>query len=734
LGVNDDLACFVASSYYIYSPYSFAILRNGVQPFYFSYYALSPVYLGVFIYFIEHDAVWPLPILGILSVMMNSGIQNFLLSNILLLTYLLYHLLFSKGRKKYVRKGVLWLLVVLISNLWWILPLFSSFYQPYSEMVPNYDFRKLFVETSKWSGWSYVLRNIISSWFAFYNTNPLGITSTAIVPMFTFLSLMFLDRYKDKNYLFFVFLTIFSISMMLGNQSPFGFFYRLLIENPLFAVFLPFDPGKWSLFYSISLAVLVGFSLNNIKSKKFYKNMVTYKVICLAFIVIVALPSSLVASSELYSFLEPVKVPRYYQEAHDWLSSQEDLFRIFVIPSPYFQTYTKYSWSPHVSADVALRALPKPLIYNVPPNILPGSDIYNTIVKKLLSNESDVSDILKVIGVLNARYILIRQDLDSSYSFPSLHTERLELIKNRFLSLKNIKVYTFNNLIFLENPEYIPFIYAAKVVFLVYGNESVLFSLASVPWIHFNESAFFFVENLSKSDLAFVLPHADFVFVSSLSSIIGHDSLQDIISRYSIYPIYEVPFTSNYYFTPEGNYYIYISKEVSESRNQISLKIDNSTLYFDKYILGPIYFKNGYHLLNLTGFYNSRARVFLLPQKLFDLNFRSLVSQLSLKIVDLNEFKVYVKNEDNIKPKFIIIGTQGDGWVAEDQGEYLRKIPVNKIATAFFIDSNHEMLRIYYFPTSLMKIGLFLSLISFILICYLVIMNKFRCFKKGSHS
>jgi len=314
--------------------------------------------------------------------------------------YTLVYSLYSFKKKEYKRAFnsclylMLFVLIFFLSSGYWTLTLlrfiFSSGYSDASYGADVYAIEDLLVWTSSTASFSNVFRLFgdslwYSGWggqmyspeFFPYTQNFVLVLLGFVLPIIVFIPLT-VTKYKKKFLVaFFSFLTLLGLFLSKGTHIPFGNIFSWLIKNfPLFWIHrAPWQ--KFSIITVLGYAVLGGISFGLgykwIKGKP--SSSKTSILLLILYVIGVSLfvlnfnyvfvlgkmfPSKEgeVGYHQKYDFGFHHKFPDYIEESRDFINSQKDSFKIFLLPE---DKTTSYDWGYAGSTDVvnvALKRLP----------------------------------------------------------------------------------------------------------------------------------------------------------------------------------------------------------------------------------------------------------------------------------------------------------------------------------------------------------------------------------------
>ena len=268
------------------------------------------------------------------------------------------------------------------------------------------------------------------------DTPTLGILGVIgfTVPILAFSALLL--KPKSKNVLYFSIISVIAIFLSIGSNPPFGESFDWLFLNigAFQAVRSLFEKtGSMLAFgYSFLIPVTIAsiyYRYSDINLKHYSIRNHVSKIFSISFTILLLGPYVFpLWTGDVYShpWVESfeVEVPDYYNEANEWLSTQEGDYRVLVLPLNWGDG-GKFNWEHGYTG-----AYPHYLVFNNKSFITSKSfSAYNKDVYDLIGRFSDIfniHDMGKILGILNVRYVMIQGDID--YEFQNI--ESPEIVKN----------------------------------------------------------------------------------------------------------------------------------------------------------------------------------------------------------------------------------------------------------------------------------------------------------------
>lgn len=454
--------------FYWFNPFSMVNVWNRFLNNFFVFYMLLPISTYFFIKGIRTKKYYFSILIGLVSVFLSYALTS-VAFNILLwlvLTYVaMFHFLISqeKGDRIFVIKFfIITLLFWCLANLWWISQALSYVYSGSFSEVEKTSFslkenQQIFTDLSKKLG------NLIDilrfqhssvfnkdsgiSWINWYLFPPIAYLSFGF-SLVIFLPLVLIK--KSSAVLFLSGLLILGIFLSKGNNPPFGDVLNILFRNiGLFQAFRnAFE--KFGFILPLAGAPLFSYGIYLIAQRFRKKGRLIFLVSLVWLAVVWGFPywSGLIFTSNELPASSPeigyqVKVPDYYKKASEWLSNQPNNFRLLVFPIG-GEGITNTWEKGYTGVELSNQLLPVTSV-SFQTNVPFYENISSDLEKTLMSN----SDFTKAANMLNAKYILVRKDIDwhaRSMRDPMNITNNLANRNSQFKI-----VAEFGELIFWEN-------------------------------------------------------------------------------------------------------------------------------------------------------------------------------------------------------------------------------------------------------------------------------------------
>lgn len=616
----------VSSLFYMinfYQFYNWEIARIGE----ISGMVLIPLFLGVFIGGLEKKinfAKYAFSICIFSIIGMGIGVQPPTL--IILFTtifsffifYIAYSYYFEKQMGLLHKSFLLFSLIVLfiLMNMFWIPSVgnfaLSSGYASTSNALDVFTVTDYLLDwTSKNTSFLNLLRMLprviwFDSWegqpyfpsLIGLNTNPIMIFIGMLFPILAFTSILIS---KNRFVIFFTLLTIISIFLAKGLHEPFGDVYRWMIMNiPGFWIYrAPWE--KFGLLQALGYSILIGFTSNHIyaslhklsfvKEKKFKKisAKIIKKAIPIIFILMIItlnmfynyplikgqmIPSSEgdIGYHEKFNVGFYQKFPDYIFNAREWINSQDEEFRVFLLPD---DRRNVYNWGYAAAKDITIDLFNKGILLRqygegtAPPT--PSDEMYHLTATMLYRNST--LNIAKIFGVLNVRYVLQRNDFRynfyGDFDSPEFVKEQIAKQKGIFLD-KTIGEWDFYR---VSDEYFIPLFYASSHPVLVDTSIGEIITIVSSNEFTPGASVLLLQSQLKQPQLDFIKNYASTVFVHLEN--VNIEVYDNSISPFSWFSLKDAGIAARYY---EGTQ-IVISTSSEESSDNLSFSSTEKAPY-----------------------------------------------------------------------------------------------------------------------------------------------------------
>lgn len=416
-------------------------------------------------------------------------------------------------RKSTIRFVFLSALTCLLLNLWWLLPLLTS----YTGQIYHGDWGKQLPWATLPLSQTIMLKNAIPA----IPVNEIQFTALTNIAGLLFAILAFASLLLKKHRGITIcvsFITLILLLFALGaTSSPLGFIYTWFYKHvPFFEVFR--NPMKFTayvaLFYSVLSAVLLATVIDRTKYVNHLRRLI--RIVGLSCVVLLILFMGVTNSYPLFSgnmggALKPFELPKDYEDLHCYLDNENEDASMLVLPMPYwFSEFTWHDDMNHITNPIRTVS-PMPIIYD---------DIHeinlNELQKELSHQFYDSSDgeyknneIANLLCLLNVGYVLLQNDETREIEGMSPGTNPIVLERIRSYLNHDSHIHledSFGELDLYETDEeyLLPHVYPVSNVSLVNGGTDEMFEVVSSDSFTPGEAVLFLSEQVISSQSEFI--------------------------------------------------------------------------------------------------------------------------------------------------------------------------------------------------------------------------------------
>lgn len=416
---------FISGIFYFFNPYTMTqVWGRGLYAQFFSF-ALTPLFLLLFIKFIKSNDLKYLLLANIASIILSSTFT--LITQVVVvwfpvLTYFSFILITNKQRFKKISYFIIFVLCWLLVNSWWLYPNLVSATTVYAGALSGHnDNLASLLGVSPHFTFNYIVRLMQNFYFFVANTYG-SIYSTSIFWLFSWIipvvALFSIPKFKkNKNLFFFGLLFFISFSVSLGANRPFGKLFIWFFDHFTFLQGFRNPYEKFGIVLVLAYAPLFSFGLDYIskRTRNFVKPLIL-SICCGIFV----WP---LWTGEFSSKNAWTSVPPYYQEAKNWLDKKGNNFRIMQFPLisgegvlyKWGHPYQGVEPSLYLFSQNSIGKISNKLFYNVllqrfgnfsPNAFFPDPDISHS--------EFRSDSLLQELSNLGVKYIVFHNDLDDS--------------------------------------------------------------------------------------------------------------------------------------------------------------------------------------------------------------------------------------------------------------------------------------------------------------------------------
>ena len=542
---------------FFYNPYIMGEINLGHWFSILSYSAL-PIMLVAMIKGLNNSnwKKWAL-ILGIVSVLAVPRVRFFPIILEVLCIYFVYWLLQNRSMFKLFH-GLKFIIVtsfvVLVVNLWWILPTLANISSVLSLLVtpPTSNFSDFSFPTTFLSNYSF--SNIVG--LVGYGI-PLDLSYGAyfqslsfIIIEFGLMSFIFLGPILRRNHFnkFFTVILVLFLGLIISITyvAPIFSVYKWFSMNspsPLNSILFPMGFEYRGIVIALSYAFLIGATYTEIvRSEKhfelkcylstplhriftFVNNKKFFNKILGFFIVVLILASSWPLFGGVHNdFLEPVVIPSYYDKAHELLSFQPADFKVLTVPHPFLLYYIQAPWAYNGAkalTDFSRQILPVPVLYSAP-GIGYGANDSN-LLEMAYDNFPSISS-QRLLSLLGVKYVIVRNDLIDNTFASSIFKNQTNYVLEK----------TVGELDFYRNKLYSPTVYCSTSLFAIWGAPDSLVPL-TLSDLNMTDSAFIGLKDVTQKDREFWLNISKEFFVYDQ---LENNTILNEINEKTIHPSY----------------------------------------------------------------------------------------------------------------------------------------------------------------------------------------------------
>lgn len=541
-----QLGAFLTALFYMFNPYTFFSLE--VQHYDFlMVLAFFPIFLAFYMQgrnaFMRSDKnyVKYVLFLGFSSTILLPA--NYAITYALVFFFIWFFIFEGimflrsegiRGFKRFAEYSMCCLAVVVLLNTWWILNLAWALFETngFASTLSAKDAYGLLKATSNIGIIDAlrlqpcIIRTQIYPRFPFNPQWDVIFTSPLFTILGTSIFLLALGclisgEKRNKYVIFWTMTFILFFPLYTGLNPPLGQVFWWMWNNiPFFHLFR--NPDKFMTVIVTSFTVIFGISValayTKIEAKNFFAKPKLKQIFC--FVAITLLVSGIfinsypLLSGDLEGELEPIRIPKNYEESKEWLDAQEQPYRIMIVP--FDSLLEAYSWGPkYDTLPVPYKTYNQPIVYYHPREKAAGLPEGTVTLSEFFYkySESGSGRLAELLSLMNVKYVLVRDDLIQRlprfeyrdgqwYEVDQREKTDASWYETLFGNQEHLReVARFGNLSFYENEINTPIIYTANKS--IYSNESfanALSMLLEIPDFSILHSAIVSGQSL-KDDL-----------------------------------------------------------------------------------------------------------------------------------------------------------------------------------------------------------------------------------------
>ena len=526
------IPAIVASFLYIFNIY---LVLDPVHEVYRLVQAFLPLILAFWIKGLEQESFllkYPIYI-AIASIFFTSSYiipPVVSVIPITLFTYLIFFFFRNKSKIFFgIKFACVTLIIVILSNLWWVVVYFPNAIQISKGMREVKPFAALdtgpLLEFFRFLGqWGWKLNGYELPYFPYaeyYDKFPLLFLSF-FLSLIIFSSILFLKRYKEISY--FIFLSLLGLFMVKGTHAPLGEIYEFLYKNiPGFWTFRePYT--KFTLLNIFSFSVLLSYSadgiynflgnLKFIKKSKYYYVIPNISII-LIILIILSVSFPMFTGENIWDKKDGnrrswhVKIPDYWIGIQNWFEKNDIKGKIFMTPKGGLYN-SPFDWehgfsSTYTPAKVLFK---NPILFFDSEPLTYANKLINSIYASF--NPKEIIDFSKILSFLNVKYVLQQNDLNWEFGAEgTLSPIDMKKILQNQESFNEKKSFGKLDLYKIDDAFFIPKIYTPnRIIYFQGGIVDIEYLSKISSFNEFNgEIGIFFSELLDINNI----PNMDYV-------------------------------------------------------------------------------------------------------------------------------------------------------------------------------------------------------------------------------
>jgi len=460
----------IASLFYWFNLISLVNIWNRFLYNYMAFWALLPLVAAFYLKGIKKQKLLYVFIVGTTCAIFSLGLSNPVFNIVLWLVFLyitIFNIFFTNIKKDklfFVLYFFLNFIFFCLTNFWWIGQVVRNLFlgkyaQELSTFYKNTETLTTLNSLSTSLGdINYLFRLFHKSFFMtpFIDWAKLFVTPWAVILEFLTVGIILffiIKKRKNINVLFLGTLFILSLYLAKGSNPPFGKLFELLFTRftPLQFFRNPFE--KFGFIIPLAATPLLVAGIEDLSLRFQKKGKTIIYIICLVIIAgLFGYPfwSGLVFTNTFpptndYSIGYKVKVPEYYPSANSWLNAQGQNFRF--IGFPFSGQGVTYLWEKGyqgIETSTWLFSTPH-IMYST--TTLYFNEVADQLEELFMKNK----DFYKVMNVLNAKYLMVRSDIDF-HERNMRNPDKVSQIADRYTEENQLKASEdFGKLKFWEN-------------------------------------------------------------------------------------------------------------------------------------------------------------------------------------------------------------------------------------------------------------------------------------------
>jgi len=489
-------ASLVSATLYTLNPLTFNYMGLGAFG-HFLNYAILPLTLYFFMNAVRADKSWlKYSILTAFTFIIFFPVHIFAVGIALFIAYSTFEIVSASNKRSSVKIHLKPLLTIIglfiILQAYWTMPFLASPQTATGGLqfqVMKLKYMNIIESIRLWGFFApYFESEILNSNLT---TKTIGLLSSFIVPVIAFSSLLFLKREKKV-----IFFSAFAITLIGLLSLPLT--YALIKKNFLFlGIFRDVSPIFWLV--ALSYLFLIGYTVN-ILCQRVSKE--TYKLIGVSIITLLSLAvycSPFFLTGNFSGYIETVIFPDENREVDNWLSIQNDVFKVLWLPTGGMISKNDVSkWcSDHYSAFSA-----KPggfTEFNFRSRFIPEIWLNNLLYE---GNTSRTISLGKILGLYNIEYLILRNNVEIAQWATvggEVWARRTSTVFSTIEQQSDLELYrVIGGINIYKNKGNNPLVYATDSPIIITGDLSSLLALSDMPDFYFYNHTLIFASQTSS--------------------------------------------------------------------------------------------------------------------------------------------------------------------------------------------------------------------------------------------
>lgn len=416
--VNSKFSRFLAGLMYMLSPYAAIVVWNPTYGLTFPFYTWLPLCLYFYLNYLKNSTILNgdlyLALLVSFFSFLSASYSNpaFFIVYIALLFVFSIPYVLTNGKKSL--HALVFLFIYLITNIYWLLPFFSSIGQQYAisnnepaglvsdNRIQYINSIPLLKAPHELGFWAFYAEDMGDSYYSFVKLYE--------NPIYTFVSwlivILILLSFKKYDYKTRIILALFVLGILLNSALLFpfnlGYPIKLFLNLPFIdrafrSVYL-----KLGILISISVPILFAYAFDKINNRLIYKLSLTAVLVLIIFRSYPFLTGTLIKAEGNYTPSYAVTIPDDYKQMVAYINALPGDDYLLTLPLPQSYNYV-YKWQDggYTGSDFMRK-----FIYRSNYYVNWETPLVNEFIKTYDPN---------ILGKLGIRYILLHKDIPLTY-------------------------------------------------------------------------------------------------------------------------------------------------------------------------------------------------------------------------------------------------------------------------------------------------------------------------------